>query len=42
MHILISTALLDRFISRYFVIFVVAVNGIDSLISLSDVSLLVY
>ena len=30
------------FIPRYFILFVAMVNGIDSLISLSDFSLLVY
>ena len=34
--------LLDRFIPRYFVLFDVMVNGIVSLISLSDHSLLMY
>ena len=33
---------LGRFISRYFILFVAMVNGIDSLISPSDFSLLVY
>ena len=33
---------LGRFISRYCILFVAVVNGIDSLISLSDFSLLVY
>ena len=33
---------LGRFIPRYFIFFVAVVNGIDSLISLSDFSLLVY
>ena len=33
---------LGKFIPRYFVLFVAMVNGIDSLISLSDFSLLVY
>ena len=33
---------LCRFIPRYLILFVVMVNGIDSLISLSDFSLLVY
>ena len=33
---------LDKFIPRYFIIFVAVVNRIDSLISLSDFSLLVY
>ena len=33
---------LDNFISRYLILFVAMVNGIDSLISLSDFSLLVY
>ena len=33
---------LGRFISRYFILFVAMVNGIDSLISLSDFSLLLY
>ena len=31
-----------RFIPRYFILFVAMVNGIDSLISLSDLSLLRY
>ena len=35
-------ASLDRFIPRYFTLFVTVVNGIVSLISLSDFSLLVY
>ena len=34
--------LLGKFITRYFILFVAMVNGVDSLISLSDVSLLVY
>ena len=34
--------LLSRFIPEYFILFVVLVNGIDSLISLSGFSLLVY
>ena len=33
---------LDKFIPKYFILFVAMVNGIDSLISLSDFSLLVY
>ena len=33
---------LDKFIPRYLILFVAMVNGIDSLISLSDFSLLVY
>ena len=33
---------LGKFIPRYFILFVAMVNGIDSLISLSDFSLLVY
>ena len=33
---------LGKFIPRYFILFVAVVNGIDSLISLSDFSLLVY
>ena len=33
---------LGRFIPRYFILFVAVENGIDSLISLSDFSLLVY
>jgi len=33
---------LGRFIPRYFILFVAMVNGIDSLISFSDISLLVY
>ena len=33
---------LGRFIPKYFILFVAMVNGIDSLISLSDLSLLVY
>ena len=33
---------LGKFIPRYLILFVVMVNGIDSLISLSDFSLLVY
>ena len=33
---------LGRFIPRYFILFVAVVNGIDSCISLSDISLLVY
>ena len=33
---------LGKFITRYLILFVVVVNGIDSLISLSDFSLLVY
>ena len=33
---------LGKFISRYLILFVSMVNGIDSLISLSDFSLLVY
>ena len=38
----ISFVSLHRFISRYFLLFVAMVNGVDSLISLSDFSLLVY
>ena len=37
-----SLVFLGRFILKYFILFVVMVNGIDSLISLSDFSLLVY
>ena len=33
---------LGRFILRYFILFIAMVNGIDSLISLSDISFLVY
>ena len=33
---------LGKFIPIYFILFVTMVNGIDSLISLSDTSLLVY
>ena len=33
---------LGKLIPRYFILFVAMVNGIDSLISLSDFSLLVY
>ena len=33
---------LDKFIPRYLILFVALVNEIDSLISLSDFSLLVY
>ena len=33
---------LGKFIPRYLILFVATVNGIDSLISLSDFSLLVY
>ena len=33
---------LGKFIARYLILFVAMVNGIDSLISLSDFSLLVY
>ena len=33
---------LGKFIPRYFILFVAMVNGIDSLISFSDFSLLVY
>ena len=33
---------MGRFVPRYFIIFVAMVNGIDSLISLSDFSFLVY
>ena len=33
---------LDKFIPSYLIIFVAMVNGIDSLIALSDLSLLVY
>ena len=31
-----------KFIPRYFILFIVVMNGIDSLISLSDISLLIY
>ena len=37
-----SFASLGKFIPRYLILFVAMVNGIDSLISLSDFSLLVY
>ena len=37
-----SFVFLGRFIPRYFILFVAMVNGIDSLISLPDFSLLVY
>ena len=37
-----SFVYLGRFIPRYLILFVAMVNGIDSLISLSDFSLLVY
>jgi len=37
-----SCVSLGRFILRFFILYVVMVNGIDSLISLSDFSLLVY
>ena len=37
-----SFASLAKFIPRYLILFVAAVNGIDSLIALSDFSLLVY
>ena len=37
-----SLASLPRFIPRYFTFFVVVVNGIGSLISLSDLLLLVH
>ena len=37
-----SSVSLGKFIPRYLVLFVAMVNGIDSLISLSDFSLLVY
>ena len=37
-----SFVFLARFIPRYFTLFVAIVNGIHSLISLSDFSLLVY
>ena len=37
-----SIVSLHSFIPRYFILFVAMVNGIDSLISLSDFSLLVY
>ena len=37
-----SFASLGRFISRYFILFDAMVNGIVSLISLSDLSLSVY
>ena len=33
---------LGKFIPRYFILFIAVVNGIDTLISLSDFSLLVY
>ena len=33
---------LGKFIPRYLILFVAIVNGIDSLISLSDLSLLLY
>ena len=33
---------LGKFISKYLIFFVVMVNGIDSLISFSDILLLVY
>ena len=33
---------LGKFITRYLILFVAMVNGIDSLIALSDFSLLVY
>ena len=37
-----SSFVLGKFIPRYLILFVAMVNGIDSLISLSDFSLLVY
>ena len=37
-----SLVSLGKFISRYLIIFVAMVNGIDSLIALSDFSLLLY
>ena len=37
-----SSVSLGKFIPRYLIIFVAMVNGIDSLISLSDFSLLIY
>ena len=37
-----SSVSLDKFIPRYLILFVAVVNGIDSLISLSAFSLLVY
>ena len=37
-----SSVSLGKFIPRYLILFVVMVNGIDSLISLSGFSLLVY
>ena len=37
-----SVVCLGRFIPRYLILFVAMVNGIDSLISLSDFSLLMY
>ena len=37
-----SFASLGKFIPRYFILYVAMVNGIDSLISLSDFPLLVY
>ena len=44
-HNFLSTgffASLDRFIPKYFILYDVMVNGVVSLISLSDISLLVY
>ena len=38
----VPLASLGRFIPRYFILFVAVVNGIVSLISLSDFSLLMY
>ena len=37
-----SSSVLGKFIPRYLILFVAMVNGTDSLISLSDFSLLVY
>ena len=37
-----SSVSLDKFIPRYFILLVAMANGIDSLIALSDFSLLVY
>ena len=37
-----SFVFLNKFIPRYFILFVAMVNGIDSLISLSDFSLLLF
>ena len=38
----VQKLILGKFIPRYLILFVVMVNGIDSLISLSDFFLLVY